>query len=166
MSGRTLVAGVGNIFCGDDGFGVALAERLVHEEDLDHVTIASFGLEIEQLACELLNGYDTLVLLDAQDRGDEPGTVAAVDLGAIGPERVPATAPARRDRPTLMDPEHIATSVARVGAHVPQCWLVTCQPVSVASHVGLSPNVAAAVPAAARVVHRLLTPTTHDPEEG
>ena len=66
MSGpHVLVAGVGNIFFGDDAFGVEVAGRLAGEPPVAGVTVAEFGIRGVHLAYELLNGYDTLVLVDA-----------------------------------------------------------------------------------------------------
>lgn len=75
MTGRVLVAGMGNILRGDDGFGVAVA-RALEERDLpDHVDVAEVGISGMSMAQELLNGYDGFVLVDAMERGDEPGTI-------------------------------------------------------------------------------------------
>ena len=82
MTGRVLVAGVGNIFLGDDGFGVEVARRLSRVETPPDVRIADFGIRGVHLAYELLDGYDTLVLVDAMSRGEPPGTVSVVELAA------------------------------------------------------------------------------------
>ena len=71
-----LVAGIGNIFFGDDGFGVAVADRLATMPARDGVTIADYGIRGVHLALELLDHYDLLVLVDALAMGEPPGTVA------------------------------------------------------------------------------------------
>src|SRR5206468_10722723 len=76
---KTLVAGIGNIFNGDDGFGVEVAQRLVRRPDPppDGVHIADYGIRGGQLAYQLLEGYDLPDVIDARPRGEPPGTVFA-----------------------------------------------------------------------------------------
>lgn len=70
MSGKVLVAGIGNVFLGDDGFGVEVVGRLLEEEHPAGVRVADFGVRGVHLAYELMNGYDAVVLVDvfAPDR--------------------------------------------------------------------------------------------------
>ncbi|MDQ3225108.1 MAG: hydrogenase maturation protease, partial [Chloroflexota bacterium] len=75
MSGKVLVAGIGNIFLGDDGFGVEVAQRLLRETFPDDVRVADFGIRGLHLAYELLDGYDLAILIDAVPRGGSPGTL-------------------------------------------------------------------------------------------
>ena len=79
MSGRVLVAGVGNIFLGDDGFGVEVARRLAGERLPEDVRVADFGIRGVHLAYELLDGYDTAILVDAAPRGGQPGTLYVIE---------------------------------------------------------------------------------------
>jgi hydrogenase maturation protease len=82
------VAGIGNIFLGDDGFGVVVAgrliARLVDRPAPPGVRYADFGIRGVHLAYELLDGYDALVLVDAVPFGESPGTVAVVPAGEAG----------------------------------------------------------------------------------
>ncbi len=78
-SGRTLVAGVGNIFFGDDGFGVEVAKRLAERELPDGVTVADYGISGMHLAYDLCDGYDRAILIDATPRGGTPGTVYVLE---------------------------------------------------------------------------------------
>src|SRR5271166_1754605 len=80
MTGRTLVAGVGNIFLRDDAFGVEVARLLAQRPWPDGVEIADFGIRGVHLVYELLNGCDLLVLIDAAQRGYEPGTVTVLEV--------------------------------------------------------------------------------------
>ncbi len=66
---RVLVAGVGNIFLGDDGFGVEVARQLAGETGPAGVAVADFGIRGVHLAYQLLEGYDALILIDATARG-------------------------------------------------------------------------------------------------
>src|SRR5438093_8328507 len=77
---RVLVAGIGNIFFADDGFGPEVATRLGSEDLPDWVKVEDFGIRSLHLAYELMEGYDELVLIDATPRKeDEPGTVYLIE---------------------------------------------------------------------------------------
>ena len=80
MTSRMLVAGVGNIFLGDDGFGVEVARRLATEDLPEWVRVADYGISGMHLAYDLANGYETTILIDATSRGDEPGTIYVIEL--------------------------------------------------------------------------------------
>ena len=89
-----LIAGVGNIFLGDDGFGVEVANRLAGQRMPDGVRVADFGIRGVHLAYELLDGYDALVLVDALPMGEAPGTLAVVEPDPSAAELLPgAVAP-------------------------------------------------------------------------
>ena len=71
---RILVAGIGNIFLGDDGFGVEVARRLNAQPPIDGVDVVDFGIRAVHLAYELAGGkYDAAILVDAVPRGGAPG---------------------------------------------------------------------------------------------
>ena len=84
MPRRTLVACLGNIFLGDDGFGVEVARRLAREELPDGTRVTDYGIRGMNLAYDLAEGWDTTILVDAAARGGEPGTVYVIE-----PERRP-----------------------------------------------------------------------------
>jgi len=107
---RVLVAGIGNVFLGDDGWGVALAGRLSAREQPTGVDVADFGIRGMDLGYAMGDGYDVVVLLDAAPRGQPPGTVSviepqlddvapAVDAHGMDPVKVLALARALADRP-------------------------------------------------------------------
>jgi hydrogenase maturation protease len=98
MTGRMLIAGVGNIFLGDDGFGPEVAKRLAAVSLPGWVRVADYGISGMHLAYDLADGYDAAVLIDAAPRGDKPGTVT---LLAPAPPPRPTLAPAPPPRPTL-----------------------------------------------------------------
>ena len=77
--GRVLVAGVGNIFCSDDGFGVEVIQRLAASEMPPGVEVVDFGIRGVHLAYDLLDGCELLVLVDAAARGEVPGTVSVIE---------------------------------------------------------------------------------------
>jgi hydrogenase maturation protease len=91
MTGRLLIAGVGNIFLGDDGFGVEVASRLAAAELPGWVHVVDYGIRGMHLAYDLANGYDSMILIDATARGGEPGTVYVIEpdlagVAAAGPD--------------------------------------------------------------------------------
>ena len=76
---KILVAGIGNIFLGDDAFGVEVARRLSARPQPEAVRVADFGIRGYDLAYALLDGYDTTILIDACPRGDAPGTLYVIE---------------------------------------------------------------------------------------
>jgi hydrogenase maturation protease len=149
MTGRTLVAGIGNVFLSDDAFGVEVANRLVGRDLPEGVRVEDFGIRGIHLAYELLEGYDALVLVDAVPMGEPPGTLALIapdtdtGPGPPGAEYVPAV-----DAHT-MSPDVVLTTLARLGGSVERIVIVGCQPADLQEGMGLSPAVEAAVDAAA-----------------
>ncbi|MCT4353940.1 hydrogenase maturation protease [Streptomyces sp. Je 1-79] len=158
-TGRTLVAGVGNIFLGDDGFGVETLRRLTREELPSSVELADVGVRGVHLAYELLDGWDTLVLVDVTARGGEPGTLYLIDASKAE-ERTSGTEPAPLDGHRMTPDAVLAlldTLCAGTGAAPPRRILVVgCEPACLDEGIGLSPQVAAAVPEAVRMVTELV----------
>ncbi|WP_426367861.1 hydrogenase maturation protease [Streptomyces sp. E-08] len=154
---RTLVAGVGNIFLGDDGFGVETLRRLAREELPAHVELTDVGVRGVHLAYELLDGWDTLVLVDVTARGGEPGTLYLIDASAADAR---GTEPAPLDGHRMTPDAVLAlldTLCAGTGAAPPRRILVVgCEPALLDEGIGLSPQVAAAVPEAVRMVTELV----------
>ena len=94
--GRTLVAGVGNVFLGDDAFGVEVVRLLAQRPLPDGVEVADFGIRGVHLVYELLNGCDLFVLVNAAQRGYERGTVTVLE---VDPAKI-VTRPADATVPT------------------------------------------------------------------
>jgi hydrogenase maturation protease len=162
---RVLVAGIGNVFLGDDGWGVALADRLARRELPAGVEVVDYGIRGLDLAYAMADGgYGAVVLLDAAPRGEAPGT-----LYVIEPE-VDATAVAIDTHG--MDPVKVLAMVHGIGADPPRTLVVGCEP---ANRLGaeadefvaeLSEPVRAMLPEAERLVESLLDEliTTNDME--
>lgn len=141
MTRQTLVAGIGNIFLSDDGFGVEVSNSLKSRQMPEGVRVAEFGIRGVHLAYELLDGYDSLVLIDAVPMGEEPGTVAVIE---------PDVASLQSDEAQIMDahsmsPAVVLGTLARLGGSVEKILIVGCQPGSLEEGIGLSAPVAAAV---------------------
>ncbi len=151
-AGRILVAGIGNIFLGDDGFGVEVVNELRRRQLPECVRVIDFGIKGFDLAYALMDGYETAILVDAAPQGGKPGTVYTIepDLAAIdgGPET------------HGMSPVRVLSLVKAMGGTSGRILLVGCEPDSVPADEwehGLSPAVQSAVPEAVRVIEDLIT---------
>jgi hydrogenase maturation protease len=155
VTGRVLVAGVGNIFFSDDAFGVEVARRLAEEELPEGVEVGDYGIRGVHLAYQLLDGYDTAILVDATPRGGEPGTVYVIepDLEAGGDESLAAAGIADAHG---MDPASVLAYLKSLGGEVGRVLVVGCEPADTGEGIGLSEPVAAAVDEAMRVVVELV----------
>jgi hydrogenase maturation protease len=153
VSGRLLVAGIGNVFLSDDGFGVEVARLLSNRALPEGVRVEDYGIRGIHLAYDLLVGYDALVLVDAVPMGEPPGTLALIE-----PE--PHRRPARRSSsssegggaPVLdahtMSPDLVLATLAHLGGSVERVVIVGCQPGDLNEAMRLSPAVQEAIPAA------------------
>lgn len=153
MSERVLVAGVGNIFLGDDGFGVEVATRLAKLDLPDWVTVTDYGIRGMHLAYDLASGVDTAILVDAMPRGDEPGTVYVVE-----PDRATGSGEphAAFFNGHGMQPDVVLSLLDTLGAEVRKVLVVGCEPASVEEGIGLSDQVTAAVDKAVQIVLDLI----------
>jgi hydrogenase maturation protease len=178
VTGRMLVAGVGNIFLGDDGFGVEVASRLTTGHLTtghlttghlttghlpDWVQVTDYGIRGMHLAYDLAEGYDAAILVDATPRGGEPGTVYVIE-----PDRPqPSGDRALEQNPLFnahgMQPDVILGMLDMLGAKVGRVLIVGCEPASVEHGIGLSEPVAAAVDEAVRVVLGLIEQYSAEP---
>jgi hydrogenase maturation protease len=154
MSGGVLVAGIGNIFQSDDGFGVEVANRLAGGPLPDGVRAVDFGIRGVHLAYELLNGYDGLVLVDAVPMNEAPGTVAVIVPDDDGERATSDDSAAILDAHS-MSPDVVLSTLARLGGSIERTYVVGCQPATLDEGMGLSPPVAAAVDGAVALCRRL-----------
>jgi len=121
MSGRIIVGCVGNVLRGDDGFGPAVAERLTGlPEEAEVVETGIGGIALLQ---ELLAGCDGLVLIDAVDRGERPGTLFLIEPEVQEAEHVPDV--------HLANPERVLTMAKSLGALPERVLIVGCQPAEI-----------------------------------
>jgi hydrogenase maturation protease len=147
---KVLAAGIGNIFFGDDGFGVEVADRLADTTLPRGVRLGEYGIRGVHLAYELLDGYDAVVLIDALPMGEEPGTVAVVEVDPSDVEP-----PAAMDAHS-MSPATVLGLLAGLGGGVERVIVVGCEPATINDGIGLSPAVRNAVPAAVAATRELL----------
>jgi hydrogenase maturation protease len=152
MSRRILVAGVGNIFRGDDGFGPAVVRRLEQAPLPEDVTLRDFGIRGIHLAYELVDGYDLLVLVDAVDRQAVPGSLFVIEPDLSGAGEAAGSMLDAHD----LAPQAVLSLVPVLGGRLGRVLVVGCQPESVADGMGLSAPVAAGLDEAAALVRRLV----------
>ena len=167
MSGpRILVAGVGNIFLGDDGFGVEVAARLAHEPPTDRVKIADFGIRGVHLAYELLDGYETVVLVDAISRGDPPGTVSVLEAPTGPDEGSGGDGVLEAMDAHGMQPAAVLAMLSDLGGRLDRVLVIGCEPADVTEGIGLSPAVSAAVGVAVDAVREVIASLVDEVKEG
>jgi hydrogenase maturation protease len=150
MAARILVAGIGNIFLGDDGFGPEVLRHVGGKAADPGVHITDYGIRGLHLAYDLLEDWDALVLIDAvPDRGS-PGTVHVFQSDH---ETLSTTAGFDAHS---MDPGAVFATLRSLGGVAPPTVVVGCEVADVSDGIGLSEPVAAAVPEAVRAVESVL----------
>jgi hydrogenase maturation protease len=118
---KILVAGIGNVFLGDDGFGVALADRVARRTLPPDVDVVDFGLRGMDLAFAMQDGYDAVVMLDATPRGQAPGTLYVIEVDASEGDPMLDT--------HGMDPVKVLGLARTLGAAaLPTTYVVGCEP--------------------------------------
>ena len=154
---KILVAGIGNIFLGDDGFGVEVVNRLSSRALPVGARVADFGIRGLDLAYALLDGVDVTILVDACPRGGSPGDLYVVepDLNSIAGAEANATLDAHS-----MNPMNVIRSAKAMGGKLGRILLLGCEPETLGpeeGYIGLSNSVSAAVDRAIPVLESLLT---------
>ena len=163
MSGpRVLVAGIGNIFLGDDGFGVAVAQRLVAGPQPPGVTVTDYGIRGFDLAFAMLDEPGATILVDALPRGGRPGTVYVLEPDLTGTCDPSAAADHAQGsfEGHAMTPDSVFALVTALGGRPGKVLVVGCEPQTFGPEnegfVGLSEPVHAAVEEAVATVERLV----------
>jgi hydrogenase maturation protease len=153
VASRTLIACLGNIFLGDDGFGVAVARRLAGEDLPAGTRLTDYGIRGMHLAYDLADGWDTTILVDAAQHGGQPGTLYLIEPE---PGQSPAGAGDLAGAMLFdahgMQPDVVLGLAGRLGPQAGRVLVVGCEPASTAEGIGLSEPVTAAVEEAAQLV--------------
>jgi hydrogenase maturation protease len=154
---RVLVAGIGNLFLGDDGFGVEVVQRLLERPREAGVDVVDFGIRGVDLAYALQGGYAAAILVDAAPRGYVPGTLSVIEPELEGEAVL---------EPHGMDPVRVLRLAREMGGEIPPVRVVACEPEQVQAEEGvealggglgeLSPPVRAAVETALELVAELI----------
>lgn len=149
---RVLVAGVGNVFLGDDGFGCEVARRLFARALPEAVCVADFGIRAFDLGCALLDGPEAVILVDAVLRGGPPGSLYVIEPLVRG-------AAETLDAHALTAEAAIALAAA-MGGRMGTLRLIGCEPLTLDPELGLSPVVEAAVEGAVALALSLIAELT------
>ena len=148
-----LIACIGNIFLGDDGFGTEVARQLAGRPLPPDVILKDFGIRGLDLTYALLEPYDLVILVDAYARGGEPGSIYLLE-----PDPGQGGAPAQLETHG-MNPVNVLRMVKSMGGPSNRVLLVGCEPLDLGSDeegkLGLSEPVAAAVGEAVKMIEKL-----------
>lgn len=152
-----LIAGIGNIFMGDDAFGVEVANRLIGRELPEGVRVVDFGIRGFDLAYALMDERDVTILIDAAPRGGEPGTLYTIEPDLNEVETLSNEQAAVE--PHGMNPMKVLAMVKSMGGELPRILLVGCEPATLGPEeglMGLSAPVEAAVDEAVPLIEALV----------
>ncbi len=158
MTAKILIAGIGNIFLGDDAFGVEVIRSLSRRTLPAEVRIKDFGIRGFDLAYALVDPWHTVVLVDALPRQEAPGSLFVLepDLTGLGD---PA-APGMDLNPHGMDPMRVLNLAASLGPISARILVLGCQPNDfgdeLEGRMGLSPEVQAAIEEASNMIEELI----------
>jgi len=152
---RILVAGVGNIFFGDDAFGCEVAKELLKQSLPEGVRVTDFGIRSYDLAYAIMDNYDATILIDATPRGELPGTVFLIEpeiktLDESTNEVLNAHS---------MNPVRVLQLARSLGGQPRNIYVVGCEPAVLESadgRIGLSEKVQAAVEPAIKMIQKLI----------
>ena len=157
MSQGILVAGIGNIFLGDDAFGCEVVRRLSGREWPDNVRVVDFGIRGFDLAYALLDGYDVTIFVDATPRGETPGTLYTIEPEVNDIEDIQTQGAIVETHG--MNPMKVLQMVKSMGGSFKKILLVGCEPATFGpeeGQMGLSAPVEAAVDQAVSIVASLV----------
>ncbi|MEP6526787.1 MAG: hydrogenase maturation protease [Nocardioidaceae bacterium] len=157
MTAPVLVAGIGNIFLGDDGFGPEVVRRVAArlpsawagEPGSARVRVVDYGIRGMHLAYDILDGYSALVIVDAVPNGSAPGAVSVLEVAPrdLGEGEFDAHG---------MNPVAVLANLEALGGALPPTYVVGCNPADLSEGIGLSSTVEAVVDDAVRVVRRVV----------
>ena len=158
MSEQVLVAGIGNIFLGDDGFGSEVVRHLQAADQAlqTDVRLVDYGIRGVHLCYDLLDGYAALILIDALPANARPGDghPGEVTVLAVGAEDLAARDAG--DDPHGMNPVAVLAGLPALGGTLPPTYVVGAQPMELGEGIGLSEPLRRAVPVTAAAVRELL----------
>ena len=153
-----LIACIGNIFLGDDGFGVEVARALAERGVPEDIKLVDFGIRGFDLAYALMDGYEVTIFVDATPRGQQPGTIYLIEPDLSELDDLPKQA--MMIEPHGMNPMKVLGMAKAMGAEFKKIYLVGCEPAYTGEedegYMGLSEPVQAAVGEAVKMVEGLI----------
>ncbi|MDQ1720098.1 MAG: hydrogenase maturation protease [Pseudonocardiales bacterium] len=157
-----LVAGIGNIFFGDDGFGPEVVRQFAaNPARPDTARVVDYGIRGMHLAFDLLDGWDALVLVDAIPSRGAPGTLHLIEIPASGLQLEGGGFDAHG-----MDPAAMLAGVQALGGRLPPAVLIGCEASDVGEGIGLTPAVAGAIDESCRAIVEWVARLTCDTDSG
>jgi hydrogenase maturation protease len=155
VKGKILVAGIGNIFLGDDAFGVEVARRFAERPLPEGVTVVDFGIRSYDLAYALMEDWELVILIDALPRGGQPGTLYLLEPELDGKDESPISIDAH-----TMNPVSVLQMVRALGGKPGRMLVAGCEPESIEPQseglIGLSAAVSATVDEAVRMIEDVI----------
>jgi hydrogenase maturation protease len=158
MKPSILIAGIGNIFLGDDAFGVEAVRALAGTKLPDEVAIVDFGIRGFDLAYALLDQWDTVILVDALSRGDAPGTLYTLepDMKLLQDPQSAQTIL----NPHGMDPVSVLRLASSMGEVAANIYVVGCEPEDfgdeLEGRMGLSETVQSSIAEVVEMISRMI----------
>lgn len=152
---RILVAGIGNIFLGDDAFGVEVVRELIGSELPEGVDVVDFGIRGYDLAYAIMDGYAATILVDTVSKGNPPGTLYLIEPDTEELAKLNKELPNGHN----LGPVHVLHLVQSLGGEITGLYLVGCEPAVLETEdgqLGLSEPVQAAVPQAVEMIRKLV----------
>ena len=164
MKPRVLVAGVGNDLRQDDGFGIAVVRRFSEDGVPEGVEVFESGIAGIRMVQELMDGYEALVIVDATDRGEEPGTVYLLEVEVPDPDEL-----TEEGRQEFLADTHLAvpskalTLARALKVLPPRVYILGCQPEEHELGMGLSEPVERGAAEAAERLRELTARLMREP---
>ena len=158
MTRSILVAGIGNIFNRDDGFGVSVAWKLAAAPMPENVRVVDFGIRGFDLVLALLDGYDVTIFVDAVSRGGAPGTLYTMEPDVDGIAGAGESGAVENSHG--LDPVKVLSMAKSLGARLGRVIVIGCEPETLeddTGRIGLSDAVQAAVEPAMEMVRSFVT---------
>jgi hydrogenase maturation protease len=152
---KILVAGIGNIFLGDDAFGSEVARRLMSERLPPEVRVIDFGIRSYDLAYAIMDGYDVTILIDITAQGRAPGTVYLIEPDLHQLDQPDANLADAHS----MNPARVLQMLRRFGSSPGKLYLIGCEPAILEvedGQIGMSETVEKSVPQAIEWIKTLL----------
>jgi len=155
---KILVAGIGNIFMGDDAFGCEVARKLAERILPDDVKLVDYGIRGLDLMYALLDNPDLTIFIDATRQGYAPGTLSTIEP-ELNAAELNQTGTFQTIDAHTMDPVRVLQAARAMGAHIGRILLVGCEPADLGGEqgrMGLTPPVAAALDEAVSMIENLI----------
>jgi hydrogenase maturation protease len=158
---KTLIAGIGNIFMGDDAFGVEVVKRMMKRSLPNGVTVRDYGIRSYDLAYALMDSWDLVILVDALPGNGKPGTLYVMEPELLEDGASPPSLDAH-----IMNPESVLRLVAALGGRAGRILIVGCEPQTVEpdqyGNIELSAPVSGAIDEAIEILEALISRATSD----